>query len=138
MSNPNKWNQQVIKEFRANDGVVGGRYKDMTLLLLHTTGAKSGKERINPLATMADGDDYIIIASKGGAPRHPDWYHNLVANPQIEVEVGSERFPALAQVVNEPERSQLFARMAAKHPFFAEYAQKAGRIIPVIRLKKRS
>lgn len=138
MSDRNEWNTKVIQEFRNNEGKVGGPWKGMILLLLHTIGARSGKERINPVATMQDGSDYIIIASRGGAPRNPDWYYNLVANPKVTVEVGTEKFTALAHVVQEPERSQLYARMAEKYPGFAEYAQKTERIIPVIRLRRQS
>jgi len=90
MSDPNDWNKQIIEEFRANDGKVGGHFENMTLLLLHTTGVKSGQPRLNPVAYVKDGDQYVIMASKGGAPTHPDWYYNLVANPQVTVEVGSE------------------------------------------------
>lgn len=138
MSNPNEWNQKVIKEFRANDGVVGGPFDSMTLLLLHTTGAKSGKQRINPVATLAENDNYVIIASKGGAPTHPSWFHNLVANPDVKVEVGTETFEARAEVAGEPERTELYAKMAAKYPGFAEYEQKTDRVIPVIKLNRLS
>ena len=88
------FNKKVIEEFRANGGKVGGHFENMSLLLLHTTGAKSGLPRLNPLAQMADGDRYVIIASKGGAPSHPDWYHNIVANSSVKVEVGTEAFEA--------------------------------------------
>ena len=132
------WNKQVIKEFRANAGKVGGSFAGMELLLLHTTGAKSGLPRINPLVRMMDGDRYVVIASKGGAPTHPDWYYNLVANPEVHVELGTERFDALATVAEEPERSQLYAKMAARYPFFAEYQEKTTRTIPVIVLTRRS
>jgi deazaflavin-dependent oxidoreductase (nitroreductase family) len=138
MSDPNEWNKKIIEEFRANDGVVGGQFKNMTLLLVHTTGAKSGKSRVNPVATMQDGNDYIIIASKGGAPTNPDWYHNLVANPEVRIEVGAEKFLAQAQVMEEPERTQLYNHMADRYPGFADYAQKTDRVIPVIRLKRQS
>jgi deazaflavin-dependent oxidoreductase (nitroreductase family) len=110
----------------------------VTLLLLSTSGAKSGQARINPVATMADGDDYIVIASKGGAPSNPDWYYNLVANPEVKVEVGMEAFPALAQITQEPDRTELYTRMAGMYPGFADYARNTERVIPVIRLKKRS
>ena len=83
----NDWNKKIIEEFRANDGKVGGQFASMDLLLLHTTGAKSGLPRINPVACMADGDRYIIIASNEGAPTNPDWYYNLAANPEVSVEV---------------------------------------------------
>ena len=95
-------NKQIIDEFRANDGKVGGYFVNNTLLLLHTTGAKSGKERVNPLATIEDGDRLVIIASKGGAPTNPDWYHNLVANPVVGVEYGTQEFQAQATVTSRP------------------------------------
>jgi deazaflavin-dependent oxidoreductase (nitroreductase family) len=138
MSNPNDWNQQVIAEFRANDGVVGGPFENVTILLLHTIGAKSGKARLNPLATIADGEDYIIIASRGGAPTNPDWYHNLVANPEVKVEVGTEEFNAIAEITQEPERSQQYERMAGKFPAFADYQKNTERVIPVIRLSRQT
>lgn len=132
------WNKKIIEEFRANEGKVGGRFEDATLLLLHTTGAKSGLPRINPVVCMADGDRYVIIASKGGAPSHPDWYHNLVANPQVNVEVGTEQFPTQAAVATEPERLELYEKMTALYPFFAEYARTTTRIIPVVILNRLS
>ena len=137
MSNPNDWNKQIIEEFRANDGKVGGHFEHLTLLLLHTTGAKSGLPRINPVATVKDGDQYIIMASKGGAPDNPDWYYNLVANPQVSVEVGTEKFEALARVTEGSERQTLFEKMSTKYPQFAEYQQNTKRVIPVITLSRR-
>lgn len=138
MSTPNNWNQAIIDEFRANAGQVGGHFAGKTLLLLHTTGAKSGQERINPLACVADGERLVIIASKSGAPSHPDWYYNLLAHPTVTVEFGAEQFQALASVAVEPERSRLYARMVAMMPIFAEYERKAGRVIPVIVLSRVS
>jgi deazaflavin-dependent oxidoreductase (nitroreductase family) len=132
------WNKQVIEEFRANEGKVSGHFATMDLLLLHTIGAKSGLPRINPVACMADGDRFAIIASKAGAPTHPDWYFNLVANPEVKVEVGTEAFSALATVAKEPERTELYDKMAALYPFFAEYKEKTTRIIPVIILTRQS
>jgi deazaflavin-dependent oxidoreductase (nitroreductase family) len=129
-------NQKIIKEFRANDGKVGGFFANNTLLLLHTTGASSGKERINPLVTFEDGDRLVIIASKGGAPSHPDWYHNLVANPVVKVEYGTESFQAKAAVASEPERTRLYGIMESKMAAFAEYKEKAGRVIPVVTLSR--
>jgi deazaflavin-dependent oxidoreductase (nitroreductase family) len=131
------WNRAIIEEFRANEGRVGGHHADRTLLLLHTTGARSGLERVNPVVTMKDGDRWVIIASKGGADTHPDWYHNLVANPEVGVEVGTEQFQALANVAQEPERSELYDKMAAINPFFAEYQRKTKRIIPVVVLTRK-
>lgn len=136
MSNLNDWNQQVIDEFRANEGKVGGPFANMTLLLLHTTGAKSGESRINPVAYINDAGCYVIVASKGGAPTNPDWYHNLAANPQVSVEVGTEQFPALATVTEEPERTELYRKVAALYPNFAEYEQRTDRTIPVITLTR--
>jgi deazaflavin-dependent oxidoreductase (nitroreductase family) len=130
------WNKQIIAEFRANNGKVGGPFENMTLLLLHTTGAKSGKPRINPLATIKDGDRWVIVASKGGAPSNPDWYYNLVANPQVGVEYGTEKFDAQATVTEEPERTQLYNKVAALYPTFAEYAERTERVIPVITLER--
>jgi deazaflavin-dependent oxidoreductase (nitroreductase family) len=138
MSDPNDWNKQIIEEFRANDGQVGGSFANMELLLLHTTGAKSGLPRINPVAYVADGDRYVIAASKGGAPTNPDWYHNLVADPTVSVEVGSEQFDALATVVEEPERSELYDKIATSYPAFAGYEEKTTRTIPVVILTRRS
>jgi deazaflavin-dependent oxidoreductase (nitroreductase family) len=138
MSDPNDWNKQVIAEFRANEGRVGGPFENMTLLLLHTRGAKSGEPRINPVATMPDGDRYVIIASKGGAPSNPDWYYNLVANPQVGVEVGTKQFQARATVTEEPERTRLYDKMASLYPGFEEYRQNTTRQIPVIILEPLS
>ena len=130
------WNKKVIAEFRANDGKVGGVFENIELLLLHTVGAKSGEPRLNPVATMPDGDRFVIIASKAGAPNNPAWYHNVVANPDVTVEYGAETFQAKAEVTSEPERSELYAKMAAKYPNFAEYQQKTERVIPVIVLTR--
>ena len=110
MGNPNDWNQKVIEEFRANGGKVGGMFEGMPLLLLHTIGAKSQQERINPVACMQDGDRYMVFASKGGAPTNPDWYYNLIAQPLVTVEVGTEKFQARATVAEEPERTRSIAR----------------------------
>jgi len=137
MSGANDWNKQIIEEFRANDGKVGGHFEQMTLLLLHTTGAKSGLPRINPVATVKDGDQYIIMASKGGAPDNPGWYYNLVANPQVSVEVGTEKFEALAKVTEGSERQALFEKMSTQYPQFAEYQRNTTRVIPVITLSWR-
>jgi deazaflavin-dependent oxidoreductase (nitroreductase family) len=127
------WNDEIISEFRANQGKVGGRFAGRTLLLLHTIGAKSGEERVNPLATLKDGDRYIVIASKGGAPTNPAWYYNVKANPEVTVEVGTETFKARARTVTEePERSQLYAKMVAVNPGFADYERNTARKIPVV------
>jgi deazaflavin-dependent oxidoreductase (nitroreductase family) len=130
------FNKQVIEEFRANDGKVGGYFANNTLLLLHTTGAKSGKERINPLVTFEDDGRLVIVASKGGATSHPDWYHNIVANPVVGVEYGTEEFQAQATITDEPERTELYEKMESKFAAFSEYKVKAGRVIPVVTLSR--
>jgi deazaflavin-dependent oxidoreductase (nitroreductase family) len=130
------WNKQIIEEFRANDGKVGGRFANTTLLLLHTTGAKSGKERVNPVVTFEDDDRLVIVASKGGAPSNPGWYYNILANPVVGVEYGTEEFQARASVTEEPERSALYARMEDELESFKEYEKKAGRVIPVLTLSR--
>lgn len=132
MSDPNDWNGKIIEEFRANEGRVGGMFANTPLLLLHTTGAKSGKARINPLAYLKDGERYVIIASKGGAPTNPDWYYNVMAQPEVQIEVGTEQMAARATVAEEPERSALYEKMVAKNPGFDEYRRKTTRTIPVI------
>ena len=134
MNGPNEWNKKVIELFRANGGKVEEYYPDATLLLLHTLGAKSGKPRINPLACLPDGDEILIVASKQGRPNNPDWYFNILANPRVSVELGTEKFDALAMVTDEPERTELFVKMVAKYPNYAEYQQKTDRPFPVITL----
>jgi len=136
MSDPNDWNKAIIEEFRANSGKVGGQFAGGTLLLLHSTGAKSKQERINPVAYTRDGDQFVIIASKGGAPTNPDWYYNLLANPLVTVEVGTEQFQVRATVTAEPERTRLFAQMVKTMPGFADYEKKTTRVIPVITLTR--
>jgi len=130
------FNKEIIQEFRANEGKVGGFFEGMTLLLVHTTGAKSGQLRINPTAYIKDGENLVIAASKGGEDTHPDWYHNLVANPQVIVEVGTETFSALAEVTFEPERSNLYEKLSLQYPMFKEYKIKTKRVIPTIKLIK--
>ena len=131
-----EFNKTIIDEFRANEGAVGGQFAGASLLLLTTTGAKSGLTRINPLAYLLDGDRHIVIASFAGAPSNPPWYHNLLANPEVGVEVGSDRFNARAGVLTEPERSELYAKMAQMMPVFTEYRSKTARTIPVIALRR--
>lgn len=132
----NNFNTNVITEFRANAGKVGGMFAGAPMLLLHTTGAKSGKTRIAPLVYTTDGDRYVIIASKGGAPTHPDWYHNIAKSGDVTLEVGAETFPAKAVIAAEPERTRLFNAQAAVMPGFAEYQEKTSRIIPVITITR--
>ena len=132
------FNKKIIGEFRANEGKVGGYFENMTLLLLHSTGAKSGLPRLSPAAYTKDGERLVIIASKGGADTHPDWYYNIVANPNVTVEVGTETYNAVATVAEEPERTRLYDQMAAQYPGFEEYRQQTSRIIPVITLKRKA
>ena len=136
MSAQNERNMAIIAEFRANTGRVGGRFAGRTLLLLHTVGAKSGQSRINPVVYVSDGDCLVIIASKGGAPTNPDWYYNILANPLVTVEVGTEQFQARAEIVAELERTRLYDKMVAMMPGFAEYREKTTRVIPVILLRR--
>lgn len=131
------WNEKIIKEFRENEGRVGGHFEGATLLLLHTTGAKSGKERLNPLMYRPDGDGYFVIASKGGADSNPDWYYNVLANPEVSVEIGKEQFDAIASVADEPERTRLYEKMEAYRPGFTDYKNKTSRTIPVVTLKRK-
>lgn len=138
MSNasPTDWNQAIIAEFRANSGKVGGQLAGAPLLLLTTTGAKTGRRLTSPLMYNTDGNRLLIFASKGGAPTNPAWYHNLVANPGVTLEVGTETFDATATVVQGDERDRLFARHAAQYPGFAEYQANTTRTIPVIALER--
>jgi len=133
----NERNARVIQEFRANGGTVGGPWQGATMLLLHTQGAKSGQPRVNPLVYLPDGERYVIIASKGGAPEDPQWYRNLLANPDVEIEVGTSTIQVRATETTGPERDELYARQVERRPAFAEYEQRAARTIPVIALKPR-
>lgn len=126
----------VIAEFRANGGKVGGPFAGRPLLILNTIGAKSGEPRSHALMYGEDGDDLFIIASKGGAPSHPAWYHNLLANPDVTIELGAETFRAKADLTEGEERDRLMAKMVERFPFFGDYEKKAGRVIPVVRLKR--
>ncbi len=136
MSEANERNKKIIDEFRTNGGKVGGRFEGRTLLLLHTKGAKSGRERINPLATVKDGDRYVVIASKGGSATHPDWYFNVLAHPEVTVETGRETFQARADVIPEPERTRLYNKMVDMMPTFDDYRRNTKREIPVIVLQR--
>ena len=130
------FNENVINEFRANGGKVGGQFEGASMMLLTTTGAKSGQARTKPVVYTKDGDRFVIIASKAGAPTNPDWFHNLVANPEVTLEVGDERFPARATVTSGEERRRLYDAQAALMPGFADYAQKTTREIPVVVLDR--
>ena len=136
MSEMNDFNQKIITEFRENAGKVGGMFEGAPLVLLHTTGAKSGKERISPLVYQADGDRFVIFASKAGAPTSPDWYHNLVAHPGATVEIGTDTFAVQSEVVTGAERDRLFTRQKELAPNFAEYEKATTRTIPVVVLTR--
>ena len=131
------FNRQIIEEFRANGGKVGGPFAGAPMLLLTTTGAKSGRPHTTPLVYSTDGDRIVVIASKAGAPTHPAWYHNLVANPTVTVEVGTEKYQASAEVPTGAERDRLFDAQAALMPNFAEYQRNTTRRIPVVRLTRQ-
>lgn len=133
----NDFNRRIIAEFRANGGKVGGPFAGAPVLLLHTTGAKSGKERVNPLMYLQDDGTLAVIASYGGASHHPDWFHNVRANPDVTVEIGTETWPAVAQVAPRAERDRLYALQASRFPAFAEYERKTDRLIPVVVLERR-
>src|SRR5579862_6885456 len=136
MADVTNWNRGIIDEFRANGGKVGGSFTGAPLLLLTTTGAKSGKLRTNPVMYLADGDRLLVFASKAGAPTNPDWYHNLVANRSATVEVGDERYDVNATVLTGEERDRWYARQAELYPGFAEYEAKTTRTIPVVALAR--
>jgi deazaflavin-dependent oxidoreductase (nitroreductase family) len=137
MSNPNSFNEDIIAEFRANGGKVGGYFANTPLLLLHTRGAKSSQPRTNLLAYITDGERYIVIASKSGAPSNPDWYYNAQAHPLVTVELGNEKFQARATAVTDgPERERLYAKMAARNPGFLQYEKKTTRKIPAVVLER--
>ena len=129
-------NKQIIAEFRANGGETSGVFKGRPLLLLTTTGAKSGEARTTPLVYTKDGDKVVIIASMGGAPKHPAWYLNLMANPGVTVELGTEKFAASASTAEGAERDRLYAKQAEMMPAFSEYEQKTTRRIPVVVLER--
>jgi deazaflavin-dependent oxidoreductase (nitroreductase family) len=131
-TSPADFNARIIDEFHANEGVVGGMFEGVPLLLLHHTGAKSRKNRINPLAYQGDGGRYVVFASKGGAPTNPDWYHNLQANPNVTIEVGTDTIAVVATEATGDERERLFRTQVANVPQFGEYEKQAGRVIPVI------
>jgi deazaflavin-dependent oxidoreductase (nitroreductase family) len=136
MADVNDFNRNLIEQFRANHGKVEGVFAGAPLLLLSTTGAKSGLRRTNPLVYTTDGGRIVVIASKGGAPSHPDWYRNVVAHPDVTVELPDETFEARASVATGTERQRLFDAQAAKMPNFNEYAAKTDREIPVVVLER--
>jgi deazaflavin-dependent oxidoreductase (nitroreductase family) len=134
VSSANDYNERVIEEFRANGGEVPSFGGSSPLLLLHHRGAKTGLERVNPVAYLEDGGRYVIFASKAGAPTNPDWYHNLKANPQASIEVGSDTIAVTASEASGQERERLFAAQVQKSPPFGEYQANTKRLIPVLTL----
>jgi deazaflavin-dependent oxidoreductase (nitroreductase family) len=132
----NEFNRKLIEEYRANGGKVSGMFAGAPLLLLTTTGARSGQPRVAPLAYTTDNDRMVVIASKGGAPTHPDWFYNVRSNPDVTVELGAEAFPARATILQGAERQRLFDQMAAQMPNFAEYQRNTTRQLPVIVLER--
>ncbi len=137
MSDMSDFNRAVIEEFRANHGTVGGGFAGATMVLLTTTGAKSGEKRVNPLVGLVDGGTLYVVASKAGAPTSPDWYHNLLAHPEVEVEFGDDRFTATAvPIVSGPQRDRLYAAQVAAQPGFADYEKATTRVIPIVELRR--
>ena len=136
MSETNDFNARIIAEFRANGGTVGGPFEGSQILLLTTTGAKSGQERVTPVVCRVEGDAVYVFASKAGAPTNPDWYHNLVANPEVRAELGTDAFTAHAVVLEGAERDRVYEAHAALYPGFAEYQAGTDRVIPVVRLDR--
>lgn len=134
MPEVNNFNQKIIDEFRATGGRVGGPFEGAPMLLLHTVGARSGIERVNPMMYLESDDRRFVFASKAGASTNPDWYRNLVANPSVRVEVGSDEYAATARPVDGPERDRIYTEQARRYPGFAEYQEKTDRVIPVVEL----
>jgi deazaflavin-dependent oxidoreductase (nitroreductase family) len=130
------FNTNVVDEFRANGGKVGGPFEGMTLLLLTTTGAKSGQPRLSPLAYLTIDGKIIIIGSKGGADTHPDWVHNLRANPQAHIDLGTEAYDVTARELPAGERDEVFAKVVAVAPGFGDYQEKTSRVIPLFELNR--
>ncbi len=138
MADVNDWNTKIIDEFRSNEGRVGGQFEGAPLLLLHSTGAKSGEERVNPIMYQSVGSDMAVFASKAGAPTNPDWYHNLKANPRATVEVGTDTVQVTARVAEADERERIWTKQKADYPGFADYEKATTREIPVVILSPES
>jgi deazaflavin-dependent oxidoreductase (nitroreductase family) len=131
------WNDKIIAEFRANHGRVGGRFAGAPLLLLHSTGARTGREHVTPMMYQAVGDGFAVFASKSGADTNPDWYHNLRAHPEVRVEVGDETLEVTARVLDPQEREPIWEGQKSRYPGFAEYETRTTRVIPVVMLDRR-
>ena len=138
MAAPSEYNQKIIDEFRANDGKVGGPFEGMQMILLTTTGAKSGEKTTTPLVYSPDGKNMVVIASMGGAPKNPAWYHNIKAHKDVTIDIGNGEFAAEAIEALGDTRDALYAAQAAKYPAFAEYEKKTTRKIPVIVLSAKA
>jgi deazaflavin-dependent oxidoreductase (nitroreductase family) len=138
MTTAQDFNTPIIEEFRATEGKVGGRWEGKPLLLLHSVGARSGQERINPVAYQRLENSYAVFASKGGAPTNPDWYYNILAHSDVVIEVGAETLPVRARVAQGEERERIWEKQKRLNPNFAAYEQKTSRTIPVIVLEPRS
>jgi deazaflavin-dependent oxidoreductase (nitroreductase family) len=135
MADTQDWNAQIIEEFRANGGNVGGNFKGAPLLLLHSIGAKSGRERINPIMYQIVGDTYAVFASKAGAPTNPDWYHNLLTHPDATIEIDSQTKAVRARVATGDERDSIWTKQKELYPGFADYERRTTREIPVVILE---
>jgi deazaflavin-dependent oxidoreductase (nitroreductase family) len=138
VSSPGDWNRAIIEEFRSNGGKVGGPFQGATLLLLHTRGAKTNQERVNPVTYQVDGDRLAVFGSKSGAPTNPDWYYNLLANPRVTVEIETETREMVARVAEGEERERIWTKQKRDYPGFADYERKTSRAIPVIILEPTS
>ncbi len=136
MADLNEFNRRIIEEFRSNSGKVGGPFAGAPMILITHKGAKSGRTYTTPLVYTRDGDGFVIVASKAGAPDNPDWYHNLIANPVVTVEIGTEKFQARAHATSGDERERLFEAQAKIMPQFNEYKRKTTRQIPVLVLER--
>jgi len=133
MSDTKDWNTQIIEEFRANGGKVGGNFEGAPLLLLHTTGARSGQERVNPMMYQDLGDGRVaVFASKAGADTHPDWYHNLLAHPDVTAEIGTDTASFRAHTADPDEREPIWTKQKNDYPGFAGYEDNTDRVIPVV------
>jgi len=138
MSRFGDFNAQNIAQFRKNHGKLGGYFEGAPILLLNTIGRRSGKPHVVPVMYLKDGERFLVFASKGGADQHPDWYFNLKAHPDLQIEVGDDKFDVLAEELTGGERDTLYNRQATLYPSFADYQRKTKRIIPVIALTRRS
>ena len=138
MSDMNDWNAAIVAEFRANGGKVGGQFEGSPLLLLHTVGARSGQQRVNPMMYRRVGGNYAVFASKAGAPTNPDWYYNLKAHPEVSAEIGTETVTLTARVATADERAPIWSAQKAEYPGFADYETKTSREIPVVILEPAS